>query len=1191
MPFTIDDAKALAAGYMWILLVKFTFTNGDILYVSTHDVTYGGQAYLGILAEQDLEKVQAMSESGVDIPPSMTFHFADANSYAYLNYERGAGRGFRGAKVEARLAFYDVLGNAFSTDSIVRFVGVCDPATPIDETKLEVRAQNRLNASKKMLPPFLMQRHCAKIRPLTASQCAQADNEDSDFFWCGITDPGQPDCNNTRDGCQSANNLPRFMGLTYQPPRDGGKGKEYTSGQWVQLYNSSNDAKYGEPYPLVLGRGWVECPVLVMEQNGNYTVLEVGLCVDHVDTGYSATVGTRVVVNGTEMPPGGYDTGGGWQSLNPGNIGYWNWYTRGLRDGRTLSDLATDHGGKGDPYGSLTTIQVTVPRQIASGDQVPRVSVLFSGPQIRAYSDATTYAKQWTDNPSWVLLWVLANSNWRYDELDLQSFVDSASVCDGLVPYTSQYGGTLNHARFKCNLILRQRRQASEIIRGIRQTANMMLLPNRTTGLLSLSVKGTLAAQQPAAVSGSNYNTPVASKGRDGTATNGYVAYRFTEDNTISVRGIPRPITDTPNRIAFQFQDSENNYAPTSLALAETDDVERVGQEVSATVQIDGCANYDQAMRIGQMIHKETHRGNPVGDTRGTQWFEVVSGIGALRVGVGQIGMVDWTKLGLSAQLVRVMSVKGPTKEGLLTFSVHWHEDNWYVDAQNQRPDPEYSNPRRDQLLRASYPPCPDIVAPHASDPYYSETDKTFALAPEWTLGADGSWQGRIKIRSKLGVNEFGGAQPPQVQSQANVASTGGSLVTGTYYIAAVAKDSDGKLSPLSLVSVAIFQPGVSAGVATVPVLWWDAAATGYSIFAGQTPFRLTWQADGVGTPSSVSLSSYNECSYGAPDTELDALVPMGKVVRHSGILGAVVAAVGANSLTIGGGWTVNALAGYECSILAKGDGSELPVANYAISANTVDGILTVSPDPVADGIAIGDVLVVRSKPTISDGGRTFTDPMWMNPLSNAGAGLNPDDEAGKAARIVAGTGMGLTNRVASATTTSHTMASDWLVEPDSTTRIIIEDAEWLPLDAPFRPISNSDPAAELTLAFPINNYVQQTILVGLKTMDGSENSCVDALIRVRELYVFGEPPGVKTVTADYTVQRGDRTIMADASAGPITITLLPTSDMTGLPLTFYRVDASPNTVSIDPDGTDTVNQDANYELNGQKSVLNITAT
>jgi hypothetical protein len=1146
MAFSIDQAKALAAGYQWLLLAKWTFNNGDTLYLSTRDVTFGGQAYLGRLADQDLDTVQSMSESGIDLAPVWTAHIADSDSYVYLNYENGTGRGFRGADVEVKLGFRDVLGNENSTDTMFRFSGVCDPATQAKEEFLIVRAQNRMNASKKMLPMFLMQRHCPKIRPLNASQCAEAADEDSDFWWCGITDPGKPDCNNTREGCISADNFPRFAGVTFQPPRDGGKGREYVSGEKVQLFNSGNDAKYGEPWPVVLGRGWVECPVLWSIQNGNYTDCLVGLCIDAIDTGLDSTLSTRVIANGYELPPAGYDSPGGFVQLNPGNVGWWNWYTRGNRDGLTEIQASALYGGKGDAHGSEVTILVTIPRQISSGEQIPTVSVLFSGPKVRVYSDASTFTKVWSDNPAWHMLWLLVNSNWRYDELDIQSFVDAAAVCSENVTYTSQYGGTASHARYKSNLILRQRRQAGEIIRGVRQSAAMMVQPNRSTGLLSIAIKGTLAAQQPSAVAGSNYTTAVSSKLRNGTSANGYPCYRWTEDNTISIRGIARPITDTPNRLVFQFQDSENNFSPTNLALSDSDDVERVGQEVASQVQIDSCASYDQASRLGKMLHKEAHRGNPAEDTRGTQWFEIVAGIDCLRVATGQIGMIgDWPRLGLTNQLVRVMSVKGPSKEGLITLTVHWHDDDWYVDSLNQRPDPEYSNPRRDMLGRASYPPCPDLEAPAAGDPYYDPSDKTFALAPEWTLSPEATWRGRMRIRSKIAVNEFGTAQPPQVQPQANVASSGGTLTSGTYYVMVAAKDAGGKYSPLSLPSIGFIASGVTAGVITVPVLWWDDEAVGHAIYAGRTPFLLTLQSETAGTPSSVSVSAFTERGKGAPDQELDALVAMGKVVHHSGILGTQVVAVATGMIEIGGTWTVDALDGYECSILAKANGVDLPILNFAITGNDADGVLAVDPDP-SGSVDPGDVIVVRSKPTLSAGGRTWTDPLWANSFNN-GDGLNPDEELGKVGYIFAGTGRGLTNLVVAATNTSHTFAHDWLIEPDATSRMTIEHAESLPLDAPYRPISNADPETIVTLSFPIENHANRTMRISLKTMDGSENSCVDALIPTREAYLPGEPPGVVLVTANYSARREDRLIKVNTTAGPVEIQFLSGVELSGL--------------------------------------------
>ncbi len=345
---------------------------GDVLFLASKDVTYGGIDYQGRLSEIDLESVQAMSESGVDIAPSLTLRVADADSSIYLNWEESASRGFKGSRVTLTLVFYDVLSNSFSEDSIIRYQGIADPATVVDENWLEVRTTNRLNAGKKMLPTELIQKQCWKIRPRTARQCAEADTPGSPYYPCGITDPEAAECNYTREGCLAANNLARFSGITFAPAHDGGRGREYTSGQWVQLYNSSNDAKYGEPWPLVLGRGWVECPVLNFRQDGNYTRMDVGLTVGHIDTGQGATVAMKVIVNGYELPPAGYDSPNGFVALNPGNVGWWNWGGRGWRDGDAAS--ATD------PHGSEATIECVVPRTVAGGESVPQVSVLFTGP-------------------------------------------------------------------------------------------------------------------------------------------------------------------------------------------------------------------------------------------------------------------------------------------------------------------------------------------------------------------------------------------------------------------------------------------------------------------------------------------------------------------------------------------------------------------------------------------------------------------------------------------------------------------------------------------------------------------------------------------------------------------------------------------------------------------------------------------
>ncbi len=733
------------------------------------------------------------------------------------------------------------------------------------------------------------------------------------------------------------------------------------------------------------------------------------------------------------------------------------------------------------------------------------------------------------------------------------------------------------HSRYRSNVIVRQRRPASELIRGVRNNFAAMLQPNRATGLLSVQVKGSLAAQQPAAQPGSNYNDAIESVLRDGTTANGYAAYHFDEDNTISIKGVPRPISGSPNRIAFQYQDSENNFAPTSIALVESDDVQRVGQELPGTEQFDGCANTDQATRHAKLKLFENLRGNPFGDTRGTRWYEILTSIRAIRVGLGQIVVATWPKLGLDLQKLRVMAVKGPSKIGVISLTVAWHTDEWYVDALLQSPEDGYSNPKHNRLARASYPVCPDIVGPRAGDPLDDVTDKTFAILPVYDVSTDGVVLAKMRLRTKISVNEFGAAHPPQTGIQTSVADSGGTIKSGLYYLSLSARDVNGKLSPLSLIASAHMPPDVTAGSITLPVQWWHPGTVGWELFAGRTPFRLSHQATGTGTPDTVTLTDYLVRSWGAPDQELDALVAVGKVVRHSGITGTNIVAVAANQITIGGDWSAIDLSGRELTVVAKANlTAELPVLSYLIESN-VSGVLAVSPNPVSDSLVAGDVIVIRSKPTISNAGKTFTDAAWNNPLENSGGGLAPAEEVGMVARILYGTGAGLTNIVASATATSHTMARVWTVTPDATSRIIIEEPTWLPLDVPIRPLSNSKPTTVLSPTFPIENYAKRTMLIGLQTMDGGEFKSVEALMPVREMYVFGTPETTITITAadsPYSQTWKDMNLWVDTTDGEVIVNLMPFSLVKGRPLFVKKVSDDANVVTIQASGSETIDGD-----------------
>lgn len=66
-----------------------------------------------------------------------------------------------------------------------------------------------------------------------------------------------------------------------------------------------------------------------------------------------------------------------------------------------------------------------------------------------------------------------------------------------------------------------------------------------------------------------------------------------------------------------------------------------------------------------------------------------------------------------------------------------------------------------------------------------------------------------------------------------------------------------------------------------------------------------------------------------------------------------------------------------------------------------------------------------------------------------------------------------------------------------------------------------------------------------------------------------------RTETASYTAQAHDFTIRCDATAGAITVTLLPAALLSGKVYVIRKVDASANAVTLDADGAETLDGSA----------------
>lgn len=71
----------------------------------------------------------------------------------------------------------------------------------------------------------------------------------------------------------------------------------------------------------------------------------------------------------------------------------------------------------------------------------------------------------------------------------------------------------------------------------------------------------------------------------------------------------------------------------------------------------------------------------------------------------------------------------------------------------------------------------------------------------------------------------------------------------------------------------------------------------------------------------------------------------------------------------------------------------------------------------------------------------------------------------------------------------------------------------------------------------------------------------------------------VTSITADYTVLATDAIILADATAGDITVTMLTAVGLIGRVFMIKKIDTSANKVIIEGDGTETINLELSQEL------------
>lgn len=935
MANSIYDLKELSSGFQPLLLAEWTLVDGTIYRASTHPLSvaqggfpYGGYDWAARIIGQDVGATMSMSDLGVDIPPSVNIALADPDKVLYALEST---IGFKGAILRLYSVMWDAGGTtAFFSDDApapIKFIGTCGPANS-DESSITIGAVSLLNFTQKQMPPMRIQQICAYNFPTDyQSRSAALTDPLSIFYQCGYSAdvPGGcgnyetgtaafTSCNFTRKACidrlgnstaaYSASAIPpimrdlagndtgRFGGFTWTPPQDGGRQRPYVSGQWEDIINVSNNAKYGDYMRLCYGTTWTTPLVMGIWGDGNYTNLEVAISFGKVNQI------RRVLVNGIEVAQLNPDTIDGYQPSDnsiPGVVsitdpknGWWRTVNDGRRNGVPNGNVGWVR--QGDPYGSIAAIHINVLRQVAQENSVPTVQILLDGASVEIYSDVNTHAPAFSSNPVWILHDVLTKAGWRDDNIDIQSFIDAAAYCDVVVNFDSMSGNYQNFynesgfpdfKRFTVGFAIEHRTLFGDIVRGIRAAMRAMLYFNFNTGKLTLVIKQTLGDQQPSPITGSNNQTPISSVAHDGTLNTGYSAYSFNQSNigrdgngrsTLSIT--QKALSDAPNRTSLQFLNRENYYSQDTIVVVDIEDIRRVQQEVTVSPPVLGIQTFDHARRILNNWLAENYRGNPrldyvgsaIGDTGGTSIFQFTTSVKGVHLVVGQIIDITDQQSGILGQLARIIRVKPSINYETVQITAQWHNDNWYQDTYGQAEQPIYGPAQG--LGRVPYCWRPGYETPIADDAHYDQTDQSFAVYPIYSLAADNTSIVDIQVVGKIPVNAFpSGINKPRLELKGS-GQAGGSLPTGSYYVAVCEREgpsTSGFLSATSKPALVHVEDPNDAFAFVVNA--WPGSPSGYVAFTGLHPTALSYQQESSANPEIIDIfGPYNQASWGPPD-------------------------------------------------------------------------------------------------------------------------------------------------------------------------------------------------------------------------------------------------------------------------------------------------------------------------------------
>ncbi len=655
-----------------------------------------------------------------------------------------------------------------------------------------------------------------------------------------------------------------------------------------------------------------------------------------------------------------------------------------------------------------------------------------------------------------------------------------------------------------------------------------------------------------------------------GVRVNSSVVEAFTEGNILFQSLQLAPLKPSFNHLTANFADREFNFAANSVCIYDIDHARLIGgstapQFLKANVNLSGTCSKSQAARIITTRLREELGGITPAQWKAARRLSFKTTVLALNTEPGMVcsmthpDMPDGEINGLPAPHYGEFRVTGWKLNGDYSIDIEGQTtvDEMYNLVDGPKPAAVIASPVPTERVQRTFGLAwhPDMEIPISGDPIYAPGEKTFALSQHLEQAADDTSQLQLVISGRLPVNDFSSDGQPKIGSCTSTATGGTIEGNRDYFFALCARDANGKFSLPSNVVAVRPAAGSTNAVSLSDITWPAGTYAGYDLFgAADHQQAMCHLATFTGTlPTSISVTApLSRNTYSMPNPIFRHLRLKAKKIAYVGVARITVTGVSANTITSSNAIGADDWTGRDLMLVYRKGSDNVPLRNFHCTAfSSSTGAFTVSPNPVAAGIGVGDILAILAMPPTECGSTSISAAKFIT--GTHPAGITVDAMIGNLVRIIAGTGRGQVRRVSDNTATVLTIDSPWEICPDETSRFIIEHPTWEHF-AETNYTKNADRSLVAELAVTVANQMDCDFLVQVCAVDTAGMESPDELSPVRICYVnpiTGNPSGASGL--EILTRRHDPTIPPFG----LSFSFLPDND-NGAPIEGVSVVLSP---------------------------------